>query len=41
MALTKEIFTRETNITAKVIADSISPSGVRITTFEVEGVYGK
>ncbi|QVG64342.1 putative thymidylate synthase [Acinetobacter phage Bestia] len=36
MSLTKEFFERETNITAKVIADSISPSGQRITTFEIE-----
>ncbi|APD20305.1 thymidylate synthase [Acinetobacter phage AM24] len=36
MSLTKEFFERDTNITAKVIADSISPSGQRITTFEVE-----
>ena len=36
MSLTKEFFERETNITAKVIADSISPSGNRITTFEIE-----
>lgn len=36
MSLTKEFFERETNITAKVIADSISPSGKRITTFEIE-----
>lgn len=36
MSLTKEFFERDTNITAKVIADSISPSGNRITTFEIE-----
>lgn len=36
MSLTKEFFERETNITAKVIADSISPSGQRITTLEIE-----
>ena len=36
MSLTKEFFERVTNITAKVIADSISPSGNRITTFEIE-----
>lgn len=36
MSLTKEFFERETNITAKVIADSISPSGNRITTLEIE-----
>lgn len=36
MSLTKEFFERDTNIIAKVIADSISPSGNRITTFEIE-----
>ena len=36
MSLTKEFFERATNITAKVIADSISPSGQRITTLEIE-----
>lgn len=36
MSLTKEFFSRETNISAKVIADSISESGIRITTLEVE-----
>lgn len=36
MSLTKDFFERNTNITAKVIADSISPSGNRITTFEIE-----
>lgn len=36
MSLTKEFFERPTNITAKVIADSISPSGQRITTLEIE-----
>ena len=36
MSLTKEFFERVTNITAKVIADSISPSGQRITTLEIE-----
>lgn len=36
MSLTKEFFNRPTNITAKVICDSISESGSRITTFEIE-----
>lgn len=36
MSLTKSFFERETNITAKVICDSISESGSRITTFEIE-----
>ena len=36
MSLTKEFFERDTNITAKVIADSISPSGNCITTLEIE-----
>ena len=31
-----EFFTRDTNISAKVICDSISEQGVRLTTFEVE-----
>lgn len=34
--LNKEFFNRSTNITAKVIADSISEAGHRITTFEIE-----
>lgn len=34
--LDKEFFNRETNITAKVICDSVSPDGVRITTLEIE-----
>lgn len=34
--LTKEFFNRETNITAKVVCDSISEQGHRITTFELE-----
>ena len=34
--LNLEFFNRPTNITAKVIADSISEAGHRITTFEVE-----
>lgn len=36
MSLGKDFFNRETNITAKVICDSVSPSGVRMTTFEIE-----
>ena len=31
-----EFFTRNTNISAKVICDSISEQGVRLTTFEIE-----
>lgn len=31
-----EFFTRDTNITAKVVCDSISEQGVRLTTFEIE-----
>lgn len=34
--LDKEFFTRNTNISAKVICDSISEQGVRLTTFEIE-----
>lgn len=34
--LNLEFFNRTTNITARVIADSISESGHRITTFEIE-----
>lgn len=34
--LNLEFFNRATNITAKVIADSISEAGHRITTFEIE-----
>ena len=34
--LSKEFFNRETSITAKVICDSISEQGVRLTTFEIE-----
>lgn len=34
--LDKKFFNRETNITAKVICDSVSPDGVRITTLEIE-----
>lgn len=36
MSLNKEFLERETNITAKVVADSISEHGKRITTFEIE-----
>lgn len=36
MTLTRGFFLRNTNITARVIADSISPTGQRITTFEIE-----
>lgn len=36
MSLSKEFFNRETNITAKVICDSISEQGIRLTTFEIE-----
>ncbi|AWD93196.1 thymidylate synthase [Acinetobacter phage vB_AbaM_B9] len=36
MSLQREFFNRETNITAKVICDSISESGNRITTLEIE-----
>lgn len=31
-----EFFTRNTNISAKVVCDSISEQGVRLTTFEIE-----
>ena len=34
--LNKEFFNRETNITAKVVCDSISEQGIRLTTFEIE-----
>lgn len=34
--LDKSFFSRETNITAKVVCDSVSPDGVRITTLEIE-----
>ena len=36
MSLDLSFFERPTNISAKVICDSISESGVRLTTFEVE-----
>ena len=34
--LDKSFFSRETSISAKVICDSISEQGVRLTTFEIE-----
>ena len=34
--LALEFFTRDTNISAKVVCDSISGQGVRLTTFEIE-----
>ena len=36
MSLNKDFLSRETNITAEVICDSISEQGVRLTTFEIE-----
>ena len=36
MTITKEFFNRKTSISAKVICDSISEQGVRLTTFEIE-----
>lgn len=36
MSLNKQFFERKTNITAKVICDSISEQGTRLTTFEIE-----
>lgn len=36
MALTKEFFERLTNITARVVCDSITAAGARITTIEAE-----
>ena len=36
LSLSKEFFNRKTNITAKVICDSISEQGIRLTTFEIE-----
>ena len=36
MSLDLEFFNRETNITAKVVCDSVSEQGVRLTTFEIE-----
>ena len=34
--LDKSFFKRKTNITAKIVCDSVSPDGVRITTLEIE-----
>ena len=34
--LSKDFFNRPTNISAKVICDSISEQGIRLTTFEIE-----
>lgn len=36
MSLNKEFFNRPTNITAKVVCDSVNEDGVRLTTFELE-----
>ena len=36
MSLDLEFFNRETNITAKVVCDSVSEQGIRLTTFEIE-----
>ena len=36
MSLDKSFFERDTNITAKVICDSVSEQGIRLTTFEIE-----
>ena len=36
MSINKEFLQRDSNITAKVVADSISEAGKRITTFELE-----
>lgn len=36
LSLNKEFFNRDTNITAKVVCDSVSEQGVRLTTFEIE-----
>ena len=36
MSLTKEFLNRPTNISAKVVADSVAKNGKRITTFELE-----
>ena len=36
MSINKEFLQRDSNITAKIICDSISESGKRITTFELE-----
>jgi len=36
LSLDKEFFNRDTNISAKVICDSINEQGVRLATFEIE-----
>lgn len=36
MSLNLEFFNRETNITAKVVCDSVTEQGIRLTTFEIE-----
>ena len=36
MSINKEFLQRDSNITSKVICDSISETGKRITTFELE-----
>jgi len=36
VSLDKKFFNRDTNISAKVICDSINEQGVRLTTFEIE-----
>ena len=36
MSLNLKFFNRPTNITAKVVCDSVSEQGVRLTTFEIE-----
>ena len=36
MSINKEFLQRDSNIVAKIVADSISESGKRITTFELE-----
>ena len=36
MSLNLEFFNRQTSITAKVVCDSVSEQGVRLTTFEIE-----
>ena len=41
LSLNKEFFNRSTNITTKVVCDSVSEQGVRITTLQVGNIYGK
>src|SRR5574344_1141764 len=36
LSLNKSFFSRGTSITAKVVCDSVSEQGVRLTTFEIE-----